>query len=57
MVDDNGKGFAPEILQQANSLGLGLIRERVEMLGGSSDLTTMAGKGTRVTFSLPAGAA
>jgi two-component system sensor histidine kinase DegS len=54
VVDDNGKGFASEILEQGNSLGLGLIRERVEMLGGSFDLSTISGKGTRVTFSLPA---
>jgi two-component system sensor histidine kinase DegS len=57
VVDDNGKGFSPEVLAQGNSLGLGLIRERVEMLGGSFDLTTMVGKGTRVTFSLPAATA
>ena len=54
IVDDNGKGFDSEIVNQGNSLGLGLIRDRVEMLGGSFELSTMVGKGTRVTFSLPA---
>lgn len=53
-VDDNGKGFDPEILRQGNSLGLNLIRDRVEMLGGSFELDTVIGKGTRVVFSLPA---
>lgn len=33
-VDDNGKGFDPEILQQSTNLGLKLIWERSEMLGG-----------------------
>jgi two-component system, NarL family, sensor histidine kinase DegS len=54
VVDDNGKGFSSEILEQGNSLGLGLIRERVEMLGGSFELAAQPGKGTRVTFSMPA---
>jgi two-component system sensor histidine kinase DegS len=53
IVDDNGKGFDPDILQQSKSLGLKLIQERVEMLGGSFDIETSAGKGTRVMFFLP----
>lgn len=53
-VDDNGKGFNPEILQQGNSLGINLIRDRVEMLGGSFELDSGLGKGTRITFSIPA---
>jgi len=54
-VDDNGKGFDPEILKQGNSLGLNLIRDRVEMLGGTFELDSVIGKGTRVTFTIPAG--
>jgi two-component system, NarL family, sensor histidine kinase DegS len=57
IVDDNGKGFDSGVVNQGSSLGLGLIRERVEMLGGTFDLSTQAGKGARVTFSLPATAA
>lgn len=53
-VDDNGKGFNTEILAQGNSLGLNLIRDRVEMLGGSFEIDSILGKGTRVTFTLPA---
>jgi two-component system, NarL family, sensor histidine kinase DegS len=53
-VDDNGKGFNPEILKQGNSLGLNLIRDRVEMLGGNFDLDSTIGKGTKVIFSIPA---
>ncbi len=51
-VDDNGKGFDTEILEQG-SLGLNLIRDRVQMLGGTFDLDSVIGKGTRITFSLP----
>lgn len=54
VVDDNGKGFDSEIINQGASLGLGLIRERVEMLGGAFELASQVGKGARITFSLPA---
>jgi len=54
-VDDNGKGFDAEVLKQGNSLGLNLIRDRVEMLGGTFELDSVTGKGTRVTFTIPAG--
>lgn len=53
-VDDTGKGFDADSLQQGNSLGLRLIRERAEMLGGSFEIDSNIGKGTRVSFSVPA---
>ncbi len=53
-VDDNGKGFDVETLSEGNSLGLNLIKERVEQLGGSFEVDSVAGKGTRITFTLPA---
>ncbi len=53
-VDDNGKGFDPDAIQQSNSLGLKLIRERAEMLGGSFEVDSNIGKGTRVSFAVPA---
>lgn len=56
VVDDNGKGFDPEIINHGNSLGLKLIKDRVEMLGGKFEIDSTIGKGTRVTFSVPAGA-
>ena len=53
-VDDNGKGFDPEVVQGANSLGLKLIRERAEMLGGLFEIDSAVGKGARIVFSVPA---
>jgi two-component system sensor histidine kinase DegS len=53
-VDDNGKGFDADSLQQSNSLGLKLIRERTEMLGGSFEIDSAVGKGTRILFAVPA---
>jgi two-component system, NarL family, sensor histidine kinase DegS len=52
-VDDNGKGFDIDSVQGQN-LGLKLIRERTEMLGGTFEVDSAAGKGTRIMFSLPA---
>jgi len=52
-VDDNGKGFDIDSVQE-QSLGLKLIRERTEMLGGTFEVDSATGKGTRIMFSLPA---
>jgi two-component system, NarL family, sensor histidine kinase DegS len=52
-VDDNGKGFDIDSIQGKN-LGLKLIRERTEMLGGTFEVDSATGKGTRIMFSLPA---
>ncbi|HUG33911.1 MAG TPA: ATP-binding protein [Anaerolineales bacterium] len=53
-VDDNGRGFDPESVQQGASLGLKLIRERAEMLGGNFEIDSAPGKGARVSFAVSA---
>jgi two-component system sensor histidine kinase DegS len=53
-VEDNGKGFSTEALKLGNSLGLNLIRDRVEMLGGTFEINSTIGKGSRISLSLPA---
>jgi two-component system sensor histidine kinase DegS len=53
-VDDNGRGFDPDVVQQGASLGLKLIRERAEMLGGSFEMDSAVGKGARIAFAVPA---
>jgi two-component system sensor histidine kinase DegS len=53
-VDDNGRGFDPDVVQQGNNLGLKLIRERAEMLGGSFEMDSAVGKGARISFAVPA---
>jgi two-component system, NarL family, sensor histidine kinase DegS len=52
-VEDNGKGFAPESLKDSTSLGLKLIRERAEMLGGSFEIDSAPGSGARISFTVP----
>ena len=44
-VDDNGKGFDADSVLQGNSLGLKLIRERAEMLGGNFEVDTVFSQG------------
>lgn len=53
-VEDNGKGFAIENLDEKSNLGIKVIRDRVEMLGGYMEVDSVSGQGTRVTFQLPA---
>ncbi len=55
-VDDNGKGFDTDSLKESTSLGLKLIRERAEMLGGKFEMDSVMGRGTRISFSVPVSA-
>jgi two-component system sensor histidine kinase DegS len=55
-VEDNGSGFElTETLASpdADRLGLAMIRERVEMLGGRIHFDSSVGRGTKVSFELP----
>lgn len=52
-VDDDGKGFDPRSLDEKGGMGLKVIRDRVDMLGGVMDVDSVVGQGTRVTFQLP----
>jgi two-component system NarL family sensor kinase len=56
-VEDDGRGFPPErlALQLANGhVGLASQRVRVEAAGGSMDVSSTPGDGTRVAIRLPA---
>jgi two-component system sensor histidine kinase DegS len=52
-VEDNGKGMDTDALSKDGNLGLKLIKERVEMLGGSFNLDSTPGMGARVSLSIP----
>ncbi|MCX5888145.1 MAG: PAS domain S-box protein [Deltaproteobacteria bacterium] len=52
-VADNGRGFNPQKLSESDCLGLAGMRERASLLGGSLELQSQPGKGTRVYFRLP----
>ncbi len=53
-VNDTGKGFDPEVVDQSGHIGLKLIRERVEMLGGYMEIDSGVGRGARIAFQVPA---
>lgn len=53
-IDDNGKGFDPDSLKESTNLGLKLIRERAEMLGGKFEIDSAVGSGARISFTVPA---
>ncbi len=52
-VQDNGRGFNPQKLSESDCLGLAGMRERAGLLGGSLEMESQPGKGTRVYFRLP----
>ena len=60
MVADNGRGFkVDEVLGRDPScrgLGLMAMKERVRMMGGSLEIRSEEGKGTRITFIIPVSA-
>jgi len=53
-VVDNGRGFHLQEITAAECLGLAGMRERAGLLGGSLEIRSRPGKGTRVCFKLPA---
>jgi two-component system sensor histidine kinase DegS len=53
-IEDNGKGFDEEITSEQGGMGLKVIRDRVEMLGGTMLIDSIIGKGTSITFQIPA---
>ncbi len=52
-VRDNGRGLSPEDMNKRNSYGLRSMRERVEHFGGSIEIDTGAGIGTRIEVHVP----
>jgi PAS domain S-box-containing protein len=52
-VTDNGRGFNPKDLRESECLGLAGMRERAGLLGGSLEMQSKPGGGTRVDVRLP----
>ena len=56
-VEDNGKGFDVEKVTSRNTaikgLGLAGINERVQMMGGSMEISSQIGIGTKIAFMVP----
>lgn len=59
VVSDQGDGFAPAILDTAESaatwLGLLGMKQRLELVGGTCDIDSAPGRGTRITLTADVG--
>ena len=55
VVEDNGRGFDfNQVTAESKGLGMKVIRDRAEMLGGEFEVDSAIGEGARVTVNLPA---
>jgi signal transduction histidine kinase len=52
-VQDDGVGFMPDEVDASNHFGLGLIQERVRMVGGDLRIQTNPREGSKLKASLP----
>jgi two-component system sensor histidine kinase DegS len=54
-VLDNGTGFDIEEVKQTkqNHFGLKVMQERIELLGGSFQMKSILGEGTKIVFDIP----
>ena len=54
-VIDNGRGYVPGIVTKGRQRGLGLIsiRERMSLIGGTVEVQTALGAGTRSVLTVP----
>ena len=56
MVGDGGRGFTPRdelAAREAKHIGLEMLRRRVDEVGGTLQVDSRPGKGTRVIARLP----
>jgi len=53
-LEDNGKGFEVDKAEAKSGMGLKIIRDRVQMLGGSFVVHSAIGQGTHILFQIPA---
>jgi two-component system sensor histidine kinase DegS len=59
LVEDNGKGFGTGKLTldaaSSKTIGLSTLQERVQLAGGTMQLDSTPGQGSRIAISIPAG--
>ena len=53
IVTDNGHGFDAKKIDESGKLGLKLLRERVEMMGGYLEIESGVGQGCKVGLTVP----
>jgi two-component system sensor histidine kinase DegS len=55
VVEDDGRGFNPQLVDESCHFGIALMRERVELAGGVMTIESTKGMGTTVAVRLPGG--
>lgn len=57
MVEDNGQGFDADaaLAPGHKTIGLATMKERVELLGGTFEIQSRVGQGSRITLDVPVG--
>lgn len=53
MVQDDGKGFNPKLIDSEHHWGIAIMRERASRSGGSLAVDSTPGRGTRVSIAFP----
>lgn len=53
LIEDNGKGFDLQEVQQGRHFGLLGMAERAELLGGTFNIWSQPGEGTRIEITIP----
>jgi signal transduction histidine kinase len=56
-IEDNGRGFDVDKVNEKGGMGLKIIRDRVQMLGGTMEINSTSGNGTHILFQVPASTA
>lgn len=53
VVEDNGKGFNPDLIDTTTSMGLKSIKSRISFLNGTTIIESTLGTGTTISVSIP----
>ncbi len=53
VIEDDGRGFHPQLVDETSHFGIALMRERVELARGVADIDSSPEGGTRLTVRLP----
>lgn len=53
LIEDNGKGFNPKIIDKKDGMGLSNIEKKAEQLNGTFNIDSFEGKGTTIIIDIP----
>lgn len=54
-IDDNGRGIDISSVYDTTGMGIKVIKDRVEMMGGYLEIDSRPGKGSQILFQVPVG--